>query len=165
MFSFVRHKLNAARTLTSLCEAAEVEARREGQAQPGAEHFVLAALSLPDGKAARVFEALGLTDALLREAIARQYREPLHALGISGGTVSEPLAEANESNLYRAAPSGQALVQALGRGHKKALTSELVLVAAAEQSEGVFPRALAVLGLDPGQLRTAALASPVAKTA
>lgn len=159
MFNFVHHKLAAARTLTSLCEAAEAEARREGQAEPGAEHFVLAALSLPDGKAARVFEALGLTDAMLREAIARQYRDPLHALGISGGPASEPLAEVTENSLYRAAPSGQALVQALGRGRHKALTSDLVLVTAAEQSEGVLPRALAVVGLDPARLRTAALAA------
>lgn len=157
MFSYVRHKLTAARTLTSLCEAAEAEARREGQAEPGAEHFVLAALSLPDGKAARVFEALGITDALLREAITRQYQGPLHALGISRGPASEPLPGVTEGSLYRAAPSGQALVQALGRARQKALTSDLVLVAATEQSEGVLPRALAMVGLEPAQLRTAAL--------
>lgn len=159
MFSFIRNKLRAANTLAVLCEAAEEEARRDGLSAPGAEHFVLAALSLPDGRASRAFQALGATDVLLREAIARQYQEPLHALGIDVQPASQPLGEIEGTRLYRATPSGQALIQALGRSGSEGLTSNQVLVAAAEQSEGVLPRALAVMGLCPGQLRTAALAA------
>jgi len=159
MFSFIRRRFTAARTLAALCQAAEAEARRDGQAEPGVEHFVLAALSLPDGKALQVFEALGATDALLRQAIAYQYQAPLHALGIDRGLASQSLGEAGKSRLYRAAPSGQALIQALGRERGQVLTSDKVLVAATEQSEGVLPRALAAMGFSLDQLRAVALAT------
>lgn len=155
MFGFVRRKLDAARTLAALCDAAEGEARRDGQAEPGAEHFVLAALSLPDGRAARAFERLGATDAQLREAIARQYQMPLQALGIDVSLPPASLAETDSARLYRAAPSGQMLIRALARDRTSHLTSDRVLLAAAEQSHGVFPRALAFMGLHPAQLRSA----------
>jgi hypothetical protein len=51
MFDRLRHRLRGVGTLKTLCEAAEQHARRAGQDQPGAEHFVLAALDLPDGSA------------------------------------------------------------------------------------------------------------------
>lgn len=159
MFNFIRRKLSAAITLAALCKAAEAEARRDGQSEPGAEHFVLAALSLPDGRASRAFQALGATEAMLREAIVRQYQEPLHALGMDVELASHPLGEGNRARLYRAAPSGQALIQALGRSGSESLTSTQVLVAAAKQSEGVLPRALVIMGLSPDQLRMAALAA------
>lgn len=159
MFSFVRRKIAAARTLATLCDAAEREARHDGQAEPGAEHFVLAALSLPDGRAARAFERLGATDAQLREAIAHQYHKPLQALGIDVSLPSEPLAETGKDSLYRARLSGQLLIRALARDRSIALTSDRVLLAATEQSHGVFPRALAVMGLSPAQLRSAATQS------
>lgn len=161
MFGFVRRKLASARTLAALCNAAESEACLDGQAEPGAEHFVLAALSLPDGRAIRAFKRLGTTDAELRQAIALQYHEPLLALGIDPALASEPLAKAKGAGLYRAAPSGRTLMRALARDRDSPLTSDRVLLAAIEQSHGVFPRALALLGLDPAQLRVAATTSEV----
>lgn len=156
MFGFVRSKFAAARTLATLCDAAEGEARRDGQVKPGAEHFVLAALSLPDRRASRALERLGVTDAQLREAIARQYQNPLQALGIDVTVLSEPLAGTDTANLYQAAPSGQTLIRALAREGSSPLTSDQVLLAAAGQAHGVFPRALAVMGLTLAQLRSAA---------
>jgi ATP-dependent Clp protease ATP-binding subunit ClpA len=162
MLGFVRNKVVAVRTLAALCEAAEAEARREGKGQPGAEHFVLAALSSPDGRAARALATLGASEVQLRQAISRQYSEPLQALGLLAVTAPEPLSETPHPGVYQAAPSGRALIQALSRDRSAPLTSERVLIAAAELSEGVFPRALALLGLQPAQLRTAAQNLPAA---
>ncbi|MGZ8476106.1 MAG: Clp protease N-terminal domain-containing protein, partial [Candidatus Limnocylindria bacterium] len=46
------------RTIKKLLTDAEVEARAMGEAEPGAEHLLLAALDLPDGSARRAFERL-----------------------------------------------------------------------------------------------------------
>ena len=159
MFGFLHRKISAARTLAALCQAAEAEARRDGQAEPGTEHFVLAALSMPDGQAARVFSSLGLTDADLRGAIARQYQGPLLALGLKTPVAVAPLPAAHKAGVYRAAPSGQALVQALASNCRASLASHHVLAAAAEQRERVFARPLAVMGVQPDQLRRAVLST------
>jgi len=157
MFDFFRRKLASAAALAALCEAAEAEARRDGQAEPGAEHFVLAALSLPDGKARRAFEAVGATGEALRSAVARQYQEPLEALGLNADAPPAPL-DGEPQGAYRAAPSGRALVQALAADRRAPLTSARVLAAATDQRHGVFARALKLMGIDPERLRAAALA-------
>lgn len=156
VFGVIQQKVSAARTLSALCRGAEAEARQDGQPEPGAEHFVLAAFSLPDGSAERVFNALGASEAELRTAIARQYAQPLRALGLQTSIIAEPLAEAHGVGPFQAAPSARALVQALAARSRKPLTGARVLEVAAEQSEGVFARAMAVMGLDLDRLRKAA---------
>lgn len=159
MFGFFRRRLKAAGTLADLCAAAEAEARREGASEPGAEHLVLAALGLPDGGAARAFERLGVTADHLREAIARQYQEPLEALGLDVALTPEPLVDVGKPRLYRAAPSGQALIQALAEDRSAQLTSARVLAVAADQPHGVLGRALKLMEIEPARLKEAALAA------
>lgn len=159
MLSVLRRKFAAAGVLSALFQAAEAEARRDGQTEPGAEHFVLAALFMPDGGAARVFEQVGATAGQLRQAIARQYQTPLETLGVQVALASEPLPAPKKPELYRAAPSGQALIRALTHDRDQPLTSARVLAAAAEQTHGVLARALEVMGLDRERLRAAALAA------
>lgn len=154
MFNALRQNFSNARVLAELCKAAESEARRDGQTAPGAEHFVLAALSLPDGRARRVWSEFAATEEQLREAIAEQYKKPLQTLGLAVSVESTPLARRSKARLYRAAPSGQGLVQTLS-DDRRPLTSDRVLVAALERSHGVFPRALKLMGLDLHELRAA----------
>ena len=159
MFNLLRQKMSAAAVLSELLQAAETEARQDGQSQPGAEHLVLAALSLPDGEAVRALMSLDLTGDDVRGAIARQYDEPLKSLGIERSLDTQPLGPVSKASLYRAAPSGQALIQALAKDCRSPLTSARVLLAAAEQSHGVLPRALKLLGVDIARFREAALAA------
>jgi Clp amino terminal domain, pathogenicity island component len=58
MFARIKARLSSMSTLKSLCLRAEQHALRDQQRQPGAEHFLLAALDLPDGTARQAFESL-----------------------------------------------------------------------------------------------------------
>lgn len=146
LFAGLRRRFNDARTLARLCKAAEREARAAGQTEPGAEHFLLAALALPDGSARRAFEKLGIAPAQVRDAIERQYAAAL------GGADLEPGAPlpGDGAGAYRAAASGQELMQALARrpDREGGLSGSDVLRAIAAMRHGVAARALRELGLD-----------------
>ncbi len=73
--------LDAMRTIKKLLTDAEVEARAMGEAEPGAEHLLLAALELPDGTARRAFERLDVDPTRLRSAIVDQQAEALVGAG------------------------------------------------------------------------------------
>jgi hypothetical protein len=128
-------------TIKALCEVAERIANAEHQAAPGAEHFVLAALELPDGSAARVFAKLGLTASAFAEAVRQTHRAALEAVGVGADQIrgSErdvpPLPEPRE--IYNAAPSGQAV-----------LIGAHVLEVVSAMQHGTTQRAFALLGRD-----------------
>ena len=161
MFATVKKHLTDAKSLSTLCNAAEAAARAKGIAEPGSEHFVLAALTLPDQTAAATFARMGLSRGAFRDAIESQYTSALQSIGVDvsgndarsdqGATPSRPV-----SSLYRAAPSGQALVQRLAasRGERasRPLLSADVLIAVAVEEFTVAARALRVLGVNPEQL-------------
>lgn len=147
LFAGLRRRFNDARTLALLCKGAEREARAAGQTEPGAEHFLLAALELPDGSARRAFERLGVAPAQVRAAIERQYAQALgDAVGIEPAT---PLSGAG-AGVYRAAASGQEIVQALARRSDgdAGLRGADVLRAIAAMRHGVAARSLRALDLD-----------------
>lgn len=162
MFDRLRHRLRDAGTLKTLCEAAEQHARRAGQDQPGAEHFVLAALDLPDGSARRAFGRLHADAGAFAGAIEAQHREALSTVGLApeAWPGPPPAAAAPPAGLYRAQPSGQALVQALARQRERAgdipLIGAHVLAAAAGPAEGITARTLRAMGVDAAALRAAA---------
>ena len=74
-----RHK----RTIKTLCFGAEKLANANGQKEPGVEHFVLAALELPDGTARKAFERIHADPNSFRTAIAQQYEDALQNFGIA----------------------------------------------------------------------------------
>jgi hypothetical protein len=162
MFDRLRHRLRDAGTLKTLCEAAEQHARRAGQDQPGAEHFVLAALDLPDGSARRAFGKLHADAGAFAGTIEAQHREALAAVGLAPAAWPEPPAAtgAPAAGLYRAQPSGQALLRALARQRERAVDIPLigahVLAAAAEPAQGITARTLRAMGVDAAALRAAA---------
>lgn len=153
MFDTVRRRFGDAKTLKTLCLEAERHARAEGRPDPGAEHFLLAALELPDGTARRVFERLGADPSALRAAIDRQYREALAGVGVEASLLDgepEPALPPPPPSLYRASPSGQVVVQALARRREDGpLQGVHVLAVVAGMKQGVAVRALRAMGLEP----------------
>lgn len=171
----LKSMLRAARdagTLKALCESAETIARTEGQSAPGAEHFVLAALGLPDGSAHRVFARLGLDGDSFRSALIEQERAALRHAGIADVLIEQtmgrtgPLAPA--SGPYEAAPSGNTVVQELAqlrrRGVSAPLSGAQVLKVVAEMGHGSAIRALRLMGAEPAAVIAAADAE-IAKAA
>lgn len=153
MFSSIKRRLGDMATIKTLCTAAEQHATAEGQQQPGAEHFVLAALALADGTAAAAFRRLHADPAAFRDAVERQYGAALAGTGLPPATPTAPA-----PGVYHAAASGQALMQALASLDKagRPLLGAHVLAAAAAAQHGVVPRALRAMGVAPADLAEAA---------
>ncbi|HYC05626.1 MAG TPA: Clp protease N-terminal domain-containing protein [Azospirillaceae bacterium] len=163
MLNGVRRRIADMRTIAALCRAAERHALLDQQREPGAEHFLLAALDLPDGTARLAFERAGADPAGLAPAIRSQYQDALRAVGVG---LAMPPAEAVSPapGAYRASASGQELMRELTAGrsdHAPLLGAHVVAVAAGFRL-GVVARALRAMGADPAALRTAAEAVTLA---
>lgn len=169
MFKIIRQRFDDARTLKTLCFEAERMANERGQREPGAEHFVLAALDLPDGTARETFERIECNPDGFSGAIEAQYRRALQVLGLdmesadhlNGSEVPVPTAKGP----YRAQPSVASLMQVLTRdimveAQRRDATMPLlgahVLIAAASAQFGVCARAFQELGIEPPRLVAAA---------
>ncbi|MES2613201.1 MAG: Clp protease N-terminal domain-containing protein [Pseudomonadota bacterium] len=161
MFRQLQHRFQTMRTLSRLCTGAEAHARSRGQAAPGAEHFLLAAIDLPDGSARRAFESVGADPAAVGGAIERQYRDALQSVGLDALPPAAALETLAAGGLYRAQPSGQELVQALARASKEQagpLLGAHVVAAIAAMPQGVAARTLRALEIDASRLAAAAQA-------
>ena len=170
MFDSIRQRLRDAATINALCAGAERHAHAAGQTEPAAEHFVLAALDLPDGSARRVFEHLRLDPAQFSAAIEQQYRDALRASGIGwADPLPEPPRLPAAAGVYRARASAQGLMDELARqvmpqarqaaGDPAApLLGAHVIVAASAARHGVVARAMQVMGSDHRRLAAAAAA-------
>lgn len=163
MLAFIQRRLRDMGTLKSLCLRAENHALADQQRAPGAEHFLMAALDLPDGTAQRAFARLHADPAGLRRAIAHQYDEALATLGIDPGLAGDGLEPPVKARrLYDAAASGQAVVKALAARPRQdgdtPLLGAHVVAVVAEMQQGVAPRSLRAMGVDPATLRSAAQA-------
>ena len=160
MFTKFKQHLQDMRTIKSLCEGAEEQARRAGQEQPGAEHYVLSALALDDGSARRVFERLGKDPAAYRAALAGEHVAALRKLGIDAGGVGKPQPAAGKpAALFDSQPSGQTLMQALPELAKRSpapLCGAHVLLAAAGMQHSLAARALRFMDVEPQALARAA---------
>ena len=167
MFQRIRDHFQSMRTLRQLCTGAERHARAQGHGAPGAEHFLLAALDLPDGSARRVFERLGADPRALQAAIEQQYRDALQGLGLGAAVLPAAAATtAAPSRIYQAQPSGQELMQALARSRKGRagpLRGAHIVALVAEMPQGVAARTLRALRLDAAELAAAAHAEALAQ--
>ena len=164
MFQRIRQRFKDMGTLKVLCEAAERYALQDGEQEPGAEHFLLAALDLPDGSARRIFERLGVDAGGLRGAIAQHHADALRGIGIDPSVVA-PVEEVGAPPqaaraLYTAKPSGQAVIHDLAaqREHDKdaPLCGAHVVLAVASVRQGSSVRALARLGVELDTIAAAA---------
>jgi ATP-dependent Clp protease ATP-binding subunit ClpA len=155
MFKGIKSKLNDMSTIKRLCERAQAHALRDQQREPGAEHFLLAALDLPDGTARLAFERAGAEPDALKAAIEQQYGDALRSIGLAAKAPDELSISANPG-AYQAAPSGQAVMQELAatrKDHAPLLGAHVVGVVAG-MSQGVAPRALRALGVDCAALKS-----------
>ncbi|MEI3856126.1 MULTISPECIES: Clp protease N-terminal domain-containing protein [Ensifer] len=157
MFQGIKSKLNDMSTVKLLCERAEAHALLDQQREPGAEHFLLAALDLPDGTARLAFEKAGLAPDALRGAIERQYVDALRSIGLKANMPADTPMSASPG-IYQAASSGREIMQALAatrRDHGPLLGAHVVGIVAG-MSHGVAARALRAMGADPSTLKSAA---------
>ena len=165
MFDAIKCKFRDVATIASLSGEAERLARGDGTPTPGSEHFVLAAIALPDNTALQAFERLGLTGESFAAAIRAQYLSSLDHLGLGAGsrpsaTPASPAAVRPAPKLYTAAASGQALMQRIAERapdrRSRPLLGADVLLAAGEERYSVAARAFGHLGIVPSQQEAAA---------
>jgi len=165
MFQFLKRRLRDVQTLAQLCTSAEELAHQQGRSKPGSEHFILAALNLPDQSATHAFTSLGLTEKQFQDALAAQRSDALASVGISttaaaGLTNMLSALHPAKSALYETEPSGQSLVKRLADTRKirsaRFLIGADVLIAAAQECYTPSSRAFQKLGISSDQLTEAA---------
>lgn len=169
MFKAIRQRFRDARTLRALYVAAEKHANSQGQREPGTEHFILAALELPDTTAARAFSILEITPDDYRSSIENQYRAALLSVGLPVDSLADlggdSVAVPPSRGLYRTQPSAQSMMDVLTRSimvteqqrdAAAPLRGAHVLLAASAARHGVCTRTFLDLGVEPAKLRDAA---------
>jgi ATP-dependent Clp protease ATP-binding subunit ClpA len=161
MFANLKSKLRSVGTIKSLCVSAEQHALRDQQREPGAEHFLLAALDLPDGTAREAFESIGADAESLRGAIAHQYDDALVSVAIDpqvGGLNDVPEPLPTQRRVYEASASGKHVMQSLAdsRQTHNPLSGAHIVAVVAAMKYGVAARALRVMSVDADRLRAAA---------
>jgi hypothetical protein len=77
MFERLKQRFRDMGTIKALCLGAGKFAKADGQKEPGAEHFVLMALELPDGTARNASKRISADPGSFHAAIDRQYVEAL----------------------------------------------------------------------------------------
>jgi ATP-dependent Clp protease ATP-binding subunit ClpA len=163
VFRRLKYKIRDMGTISKLFKNAEALAQKHGEEMPGAEHFLLAALALPDNTAGNAFRRIGAEPSGFTDAINAQYHEALQSIGITAapdllaGDTTQPATE--EVKLYQAKPSVQELMQQLIRLPSKnnmPLVGAHLVEVLASQEHGVTARALKVMGVDLAKLQAAA---------
>ena len=175
MFNTIKQHFRDASTINAICTGAEKLANAEGQREPGAEHFVLSALELPDGTARRAFKRVHADPDGFRAAIARQYEDALQSIGMAlppeAAFADEAGPVAAGPGLYKTQASADTLMQTLARDimakeHKSNSAASLlgahVILAATSAQYGVAVRAIRAMGIDPTKLAEAATAEIIA---
>ncbi len=161
----LRNPVRDVRTVKQLLEGAEAEAHSAGEAQPGAEHLLLAALALPDGSARRAFAAAGADPDGLRDAIAASHADALRSIGFESppdDALDAAIPPGPARGAYRSNASARSAFQAasdLARAGSGPLLGAHVVAAVAGLEHGTAPRALAVLGVERTALAAAARAA------
>jgi ATP-dependent Clp protease ATP-binding subunit ClpA len=158
MFAKLKQRWQDTRTIMALSLGAEQRALQEGQQHPGAEHYMLAALDLPDGSARRVFARIGADPEAYRAALNQRHAEALSAIGLhdAAGDAAPP---AKATVLFDVQPSGQALMQSLPELQRRLpapLCGAHVLLAAASMAHSAAGRAFKTIGVELQALASAA---------
>jgi ATP-dependent Clp protease ATP-binding subunit ClpA len=164
MLRKMKQRFNDMRTIRMLCEDAERHANEAGRSEPGVEHFVLAALALPDGTARKAFQRIGADPDQFQHAIGQQYADALKRIGIDVSRLDSihqtPVPFPRNEGIYKAAPQVQTLMRQLadrtGPAADKPLLGAHVLVALRAFQQGVVLRSLKMMQVDVEALASAA---------
>lgn len=171
MLQKLRSRLGDMGTIKQLLENAETIARRDGLAQPAAEHLVLAALDLPDGTARAALERTGSSAEAFAAALRVQHATALEAVGVvvDDDLIAASLPEPERSTgVYRSETSAQELFQRAGtdaRAECGGLLGAHVVRAAATLEHGTVARTFEHMGVDSHALRASATAEIAAARA
>ena len=161
MFQGLKRRVSDMGVIRALCLDAEAYARKDGQHEPGAEHFVLAAFDLPDGSARRAFQRAGGAHEQFEAALAAQHAGALRAIGVTVDVDLEPAIAEPAEGIYEAAASGRELMQTLAArgqsGDRSPLVGAHVVAAVAAMPRGVVARTLRAMNVDREMLRLAAI--------
>lgn len=160
----IRHALDDVRFMRALFPATEQEAAALGDEQPGPEHLLLGALSLPDDSTARdALASLHVTPQDVRAAIGRVHADALTAVDVAtdaGLATSSSAGGRRLEGPYRSTGLGQEVFRravALSKEDTPAvLRAAHVVLAVAEQEHGTVARVLAAVGIDRRALTVAA---------
>lgn len=162
MLNKIKKRFQYMKTIKTLCEHAERYALQDEQREPGAEHFVLSAIDLPDGTAKLAFTRAGMDATSFKGAILSQYDDALRYVGLAPPAPGEAPARTEASGqsraLYNAAASGRDLMLALAaarKGHNPLLGAHVISIVA-DMEHGVAARALDAMGADRATLKRAA---------
>ncbi|AMC36828.1 Clp protease N-terminal domain-containing protein [Janthinobacterium sp. B9-8] len=164
MLGKIKQKICDMGTVKTLCLEAEKYANANGQKEPGAEHFFLAALALPDGTARKAFERIHIDPNGFQAAINQQYQDALRNVGIEPHFAfsQDTVAVLPSTGVYKAQFSAQSLMQELARQRKAEpgmpLLSAHVIMALGSAQYGIAMRALKVMGVDMQMLIESAAA-------
>lgn len=160
MFHRMKRRFGDMKTLTALISGADEQAQLSGEEEPGAEHYLLSALTLSDGSAARVFERVGVDPNQFRDAVHQQYDDALQSVGINAnGHFVHPEPIASSRVFHNSKPSGQAVIKALyalrREDQETPLLGAHVVDVVTKMNHGVAARALRAMGVDPAQITQA----------
>jgi len=159
MFKRLTRAFNDMRTIKALCLGAERHANAEGQQEVGLEHFVLAAIDLPDGTARKAFESVNADPDGFRSAITLQYQQALDSVGI-GNDAESPAPVPAGSGAYRSRPQVGPMLEQLANRERRDVAEPLlgahVIAAIAATEHGTAARALKAMGIDRQALASAA---------
>lgn len=160
MFKRIRLRIQDMKTIGKLISGADEQAHINGEEEPGAEHFVLSALKLPDGSARRIFERFEVDSDKFLKAIGKQYSDALKSVGIDMESIekeSEPVE--TERVFHNSKPSGQAVMKKLYAFKKKdkdrPILGAHVLGVVAGMEHSVAARALRAMGIDQADITKA----------
>lgn len=157
MFKRIKLRIQDMRTISKLISGAGEEARASGEKAPGAEHFLLSALNLPDGSAERVFYQMGIDADTFRDGVAQQYDEAFNQINIDDGTLVSEIEQVEVKWMFQSSkPSGEAVMEQLHTLRKsdtsKPLMGAHVVAVVASMNHGVAARAFRSIGIDSGSL-------------
>ncbi|QBE64130.1 Clp protease N-terminal domain-containing protein [Pseudoduganella lutea] len=161
MLQRLKQRIADMRTIKALCEGAERHANTMGETEPGPEHFLLAALDLPDGLARRAFATAGADPSRLRAGITSAHGAALAAVGADPGLVAGEAPVSPKKGVYGSKGSMEAVMRALAdwpREAGEALTGAHVAAVVASGPQGTAARALKAIGTDAAVLAAAARA-------
>lgn len=163
MFKFLTQHFSDMGNLTKLFNEAERLANTEGQAEPGAEHLVMAALTMPhDESGRRALARLGATPDAFWQAVGQQYTDALKSIGIAPLPADSDQVTAPRSNtgLYKATESMKDLMDAVTSSkefmRRKGFSAAEIILGATRPQFGVVARAFILLGIDREALAAAA---------
>jgi D-alanyl-D-alanine carboxypeptidase len=143
--------------LPRILERGSQEAEQDGSSTLEAHHLLLAIAADPEPSTHTVLARAGLDYRALRDALDREYAQSLSAAGVSLAAFDLPPAGRPASAKSRRRKPGNSMKLALVRGfgtvtRKRDLRPAHLLLGILQAPVGTVPRALALAGVDQGEL-------------